>query len=53
MIAELDKILSTMDIPQKRVSDIHWLSRNLGIRNQNHPDYARAMELIRVELKSL
>ena len=45
--AELSKILATMDVPKLRLNDRAWLSRNLGVRNGEHPDFQRAMSLIR------
>ena len=38
-----------MDIPPVRISDLGWLMRNLAIRNQDHPDFAEAMSLIKRE----
>ena len=44
--AELEKIFETMDIPEKRHSDYAWLFRNMTIRNADHPEFTRAMELV-------
>lgn len=41
--SRLDKILQTMDVPQKRMNDLHWLDRNLGIRNRNKLDFDLAV----------
>ena len=46
MSDELANLLSTMDIPVLRREDLGWLSRNLGIRNQDHPNFAEAIALI-------
>ena len=35
-----------MDVPQLRKTDLRWLSRNLAIRNLNHPEFHRAMQII-------
>lgn len=44
---ELKLILNKMNVPEGRKSDLGWLGRNLAIRNSNHPDFNRAMELIK------
>jgi len=49
---ELNELLDKMDIPDNRRNDIPWLSRNLGIRNSNHPDYSRASNIIKAIMKS-
>lgn len=50
--AELKKILDTMDIPEMRKNlesqDIRWLSRNIMVRNNNHTEINKALELIRI-----
>lgn len=33
----LQTILDTMDVPELRKKDYHWLKRNLGIRNSENP----------------
>lgn len=42
--------METMDIPESRkilyLSNIQWLQRNLGIRNNNHKDFHETMDLI-------
>jgi len=47
-IEELREILSTMNVPSKRVNPIqfHWLGRNLITRNRKHPRFNRAMEIL-------
>jgi len=52
VILELSPILDSMDIPETRKEDLGWLNRNLGIRNSNHPEYEKAMSLIK-ELRKL
>ena len=39
---QLTTVLKTMDVPEKRKSDINWLARNLFVRNKNHVDYDKA-----------
>ncbi len=46
LFAELKGLLSDMDVPVYRKTSVHWLSRNLGIRNSAHEHYARAAEII-------
>ena len=48
---ELELILDSMDIPEMRRQDLGWLNRNLAVRNSNHPDFMRAMQLIKELLK--
>ena len=42
----LEEILETMDVPPLRKSDLRWLSRNLAIRNWQHPQFNDASNLI-------
>lgn len=50
--ASLKTLLQVMDVPPARLAlssaDIHWLGRNLALRNAAHPDLDRARELLRV-----
>jgi hypothetical protein len=46
------EILNTMDVPEKRKTDLAWLSRNLFIRNKNHPQFNKAIELIKKKIDS-
>lgn len=47
MWSELHGLLKDMDVPPDRFNDINWLNRNFGIRNQNHPKFPEAKEMIR------
>jgi len=51
--SELRKILRTMNIPDQRINklDIHWINRNIAIRNSSHPEIRNAKQLIRVLIK--
>lgn len=40
-------ITSTMDVPENKKGDVRWLSRNLGVRNSEHPQFREAMSLVR------
>lgn len=46
----LKELLSTMDIPNNRreinLGNLSWLTRNVAIRNRNHPDFKEAWSLI-------
>lgn len=44
---ELENILMHMDIPKLRIKDLNWLNRNLAINNSNHPDFEKAINLIK------
>jgi hypothetical protein len=46
-IDELRCLTSKMDVPETRRASIHWLARNLTIRNSNHPDFPLAMQLVK------
>ncbi len=51
-ITELEKLISKMDIPFYRKTikssdNIRWLSRNLAIKNATHPDYQKAVSIIK------
>lgn len=48
----LQEILMTMDVPSGRKLDIHWLKRNINIRNFNHPDIVEANSIINQLLKN-
>ena len=50
-MSELKEILDSMDVPEFRKSDFGWLGRNLGIRNNSHPQFNRAIELIKESLE--
>ena len=50
--AELREILEEMDIPEfrkhiHRFANLRWLSRNMGIRNQNHPKGLQAIIIVK------
>lgn len=36
-----------LDIPENRINDIHWLKRNAGIHNYNHPTYPRLIQMLK------
>ena len=48
---ELGTIIATMDVPEMRkkitFSNLRWLSRNLAIRNKNHPLFSNARGIIK------
>ena len=49
-VERLIEILSTMDIPENRrpinFGNLSWLTRNMAIRNKNHPDFKEAWNLV-------
>lgn len=47
MPKELTEILMTMNIPLYRIDDAQWLFRNLAIRNSTHPQFEKAMKILR------
>jgi len=46
---DLAEILEDMDVPEMRVTnkDVRWLSRNLGVRNGDHPKIQEAKKLLK------
>ena len=48
---ELQLILNTMDVPEIRKDlnegNIRWLGRNLIIRNKNHKDIVKALQILK------
>jgi hypothetical protein len=50
-LSEIEKLISRMDLPTYRKTvkhndDARWLKNNLGVRNANHKNYMKAMELL-------
>jgi hypothetical protein len=50
-LAEVERLISKMDLPVYRKSvkhndDARWLKNNLGVRNAQHKNYAKVMELL-------
>lgn len=43
---QLQELLEDMDVPKRRLTDLQWLKRNLGIRNSSHPDFKEAIDLV-------
>jgi hypothetical protein len=51
MDKRLAEILSTMNIPESRKTDVLWLNRNVGIQNGNHPDFKECIKLLKKEMR--
>lgn len=52
IIYEILELIRKMKIPSYRKSsqstdNMRWLNRNLGVRNYEHPNYAKVMELLK------
>lgn len=50
-LAEIEKLISKMDLPSYRKTvkhndDARWLKNNLHVKNKDHKNYPRAMELL-------
>lgn len=43
----LETYLRDMDVPVGRYRDYFWLSRNLAIRNREHPNFMDAIRIIK------
>jgi len=50
--AKLENLTKIMDVPCFRYSSVKWLSKNLQIRNKNHPNIDEALLILR-ELNKL
>ena len=44
---KLQEILKDMDIPQSKRGDLRWISKNIHIKNKEHPRFSEAANLIR------
>lgn len=44
---KLKDLTKQMNVPENRTGDVRWLSRNLEIKNSNHPLFEEAMGLIK------
>jgi hypothetical protein len=44
---KLRRIIDTMDVPELRRHDIHWLERNLRINNVGHPLLPDALDVLK------
>lgn len=57
MKERLKQILATMDIPENRreinFGNLSWMTRNLVIRNRNHPNFEEAYDLVRKLFKEI
>jgi hypothetical protein len=50
-LAEIEKLIAKMDLPTYRKTvkhndDARWLKNNLAVRNANHKNYDKVMELL-------
>ena len=43
---ELHRVLGMMNIPKTMFDDYNWLDQNLGVDNQNHPNFNHVKWLI-------
>jgi len=54
-IEELEDLLAstlkTFDVPEHRRRDASWVLRNVAIRNSNHPDYNKVIEISKAIIK--
>jgi hypothetical protein len=48
----LKVLLKDMDVPPRRLEDPAWLSRNLSVRNKNHPNFEAALNVVMKLLKA-
>ena len=48
---EFFELTETMNVPQNRRRDIHWISRNIGVQNDGHENLDKVYLLIKKILK--
>lgn len=48
-IEEFLRLVEGMDLPKQRVlnHDYHWINRNAGVRNANHPNFPELINFIK------
>lgn len=46
LLAQLANLTLKMDIPHFRKQDVKWLLKNLSVRNKQHENFNKAMEII-------
>lgn len=51
LLDRLENLTSTMDIPIFRTRSVVWLNRNIHIRNQDHPNFKEAREILKILMK--
>ncbi len=49
---ELESILNSMLLPEEnrdctQLRNVDWMLRNLGVQNRQHPQFARAIQLLK------
>lgn len=47
LLDNLQEVLIGMKVPSQRTKDIGWLDRNLAIYNSDHPNFLKAVWLIK------
>jgi hypothetical protein len=47
LLERLRVLTSKMDVPVFRRDSIFWLSKNLGVRNSDHPDFNEAIDIVK------
>jgi hypothetical protein len=48
---QIEIITTKMDIPILRRRDVRWLIRNVGVRNSDHPDFLKLIDLLKQAIK--
>lgn len=46
LLKDLEKITKTMNVPDYRRTSVTWLSKNMGIKNSDHPKYKEAVAIM-------
>ena len=54
----MEQIPENMDVPQNRrdisqIQNVAWMLRNLGVRNQDHLEFTKTIEMLKQKLKEL
>jgi len=51
LLDRLEFLTSEMDIPIFRTRSVVWLNRNIHFRNQDHPNFKEAREILNILMK--
>lgn len=52
LLDELETVVKAMEVPEFRRRNPGWLSKNLKVRNEEHPAFPKAQQLIRTLLQN-
>jgi uncharacterized protein (UPF0147 family) len=47
LLDQLEKLVKDMDVPTYKRTNPSWLQKNLKIKNETHPNFSKAMDLVK------